>query len=256
MKEGRTQLVGYATQNRLVESITTARKMNIDRLRDIVELHRKANRLTVEDLEKFVGMPANQWHGLCFEIASFAAKLIGTGSVAVYGHYLGEVDPDGFWGPRRSAPFIQHGWVRLADGRILDPTRWSFENVAPYIFISVAAQHPEYDEGGNEWRRAMMRPAPARKPGKMVKLKADAETLAMLTGLLGHAEVVIGDGWIDLTIDQIFWLANAPYDLYDKRVFSVYEAICLAYGPEAIPIDNRRRAEREAGRSLYGGRNG
>lgn len=210
-----------------------------------------ANKLTVAQLEELIGMPAEQWHGLCFEIASAAAKLIGDGSVAVYGHYLGEIDPEGFWGPRSELPFVHHGWVRLADGRVLDPTRWSFENVEPYIFRSADAHHPEYDEGGNEWRRAMMRPAPARQPGaKTARLQADAETLSMLTSWLGRTEVKVGDGWADLTIDQIFWLANAPYDLFGPYVFQVYEAICLAYSPEAIPIDNRRRAERDAGQSL------
>lgn len=211
----------------------------------------KPAELTVEHLEKFVGMPAEQWHGLCFEIATAAAKLLGNGSVAVYGHYLGEMDPEGYWGPRSELPFVHHGWVRLADGRVLDPTRWSFENVEPYIFRSADAHHPEYDEGGNEWRHAMMRPAPTRQPGaKTARLQADAETLSMLTSWLGRTEVKVGDGWADLTIDQIFWLANAPYDLFGSYVFQVYEAICLAYSPEAIPIDNRRQAERDAGRLL------
>lgn len=40
--EGRTQLVGYAHRNRLVEKIGEARKMDLETLRGIVELHRQA----------------------------------------------------------------------------------------------------------------------------------------------------------------------------------------------------------------------
>lgn len=40
--EGRTQLVGYAITHRLVENISTARKMDLEQLRRVVELHRTA----------------------------------------------------------------------------------------------------------------------------------------------------------------------------------------------------------------------
>jgi len=39
-REGRTQLVGYAHEHKLVERITIARKMNLEALRTLVEKHR------------------------------------------------------------------------------------------------------------------------------------------------------------------------------------------------------------------------
>lgn len=39
--EGRTQLASYAVQNRLVETITEARKTDLDHLRRVVTLHRQ-----------------------------------------------------------------------------------------------------------------------------------------------------------------------------------------------------------------------
>lgn len=254
MTEGRTQLVGYAMHHRLVEGVTKARKMSLAELRRIVTRHREqsGDRLTIAQLESVFGTPADQWHGRCFEVATAAARCIGGDAVAVYGHYLGDVDMDGYWAASWGRPFIQHGWVRLGDGRILDPTRFSFENVCPYIFVvSIDSTHPDYDEGGNEWRRAIMRPAPVRQAGqKSVKLVTGPEIRAMLASTLGRENVVESSRHLDLSIDQIFWLANAPYDLFGKQVFDVYEAICASHGPQAIPIDNRRRAEREAGRKL------
>lgn len=41
-KEGRTQLVGYAYAHGLAKSTTEARKMDLEHLRRVVELHRKA----------------------------------------------------------------------------------------------------------------------------------------------------------------------------------------------------------------------
>jgi len=40
--EGRTQLVGYAVRNRLAETTNQARKMDLELLRRVVALHRKA----------------------------------------------------------------------------------------------------------------------------------------------------------------------------------------------------------------------
>jgi hypothetical protein len=41
-REGRTQLVGYAHEHKLVEGITIARKMDLEALRALVEKHRNA----------------------------------------------------------------------------------------------------------------------------------------------------------------------------------------------------------------------
>jgi hypothetical protein len=214
--------------------------------------------LTVADIERAAKMPASTWHGNCYGLACVAARLIGKLHTAVYGHYLGKVDPDGYWSRRIEAPFQQHGWVLLADGRVLDPTRWSFENVAPYIFVSSSASHPDYDEGGNAWRQSLMRPPPKRDekwgngPKTTYTLRLGPEAATLVASMIGPAEVVLvlAGSAVSCTTDQVFWLANAPYDAYGKHVFAVYSEICRTYGSPAIPIDNQRRAEREAGEAL------
>src|SRR5262245_4545237 len=106
--------------------------------------------LTLGLLEEEVGEPAEDWEARCYEIACHAANIIGPEATAVYGHWLGPVSREGYWAQRAGHPFIPHGWVLLRDGRVLDPTRWSFEAVQPYLFLSVPG--PEYDEGGNKMR--------------------------------------------------------------------------------------------------------
>ena len=53
--------------------------------------------LTIEMMVDASG-PTEMWEGQCYGMALIAANLIGGNAVAVYGHYLGPVDPDGYWG--------------------------------------------------------------------------------------------------------------------------------------------------------------
>lgn len=76
----------------------------------------------------------------------------------------------------------------------------------------------------------------------------------MIATLIGPSEVDLssraGRFVVTCTTDQVFWLANLPYDTFGEHAFAVYSQICLTYGSPAIPIDNQRRAEREARRKL------
>lgn len=66
-----------------------------------------------------------------------------------YGNWMGPIHPDcPEFGGR---PFAHHGWVEKADGSIVDPTRWVFEHVKPYIY---EGPNDHYDAGGNEIREA------------------------------------------------------------------------------------------------------
>lgn len=213
--------------------------------------------LTVSDIERFAKLPTVDWHGNCYGLACIAAQLLGEPHVPVYGHYVGEVDRDGWWGRRADMPFQQHGWVLLGDGRVLDPTRWSFENVPPYIFVSASAGHPDYDEGGNAWRSSLMRPPPKRGehlgngPSRSYELKLGPEAGRLVATLLGPTEIDLKfGGRVTCSTNQVFWLANAPYTALGEHVFTIYQAIASSYGSAAIPLDNRRRAERESGRQL------
>lgn len=246
---------------------------------------------TIAACEKAIGVAAERWKGRCFEIASaiVAAKLVrGT---AVYGHWLGEVNRKSFFYHEPKRPFIQHGWILLADSRVLDPTRWVFEAKAPYLFVGeppddwdinpcrncgllkeehnlvregyrdlddcghYEIEHWPYDEGGNRWRAAFIRPPPAPKPGdKRIPFfehmeRRTAEYVGELGELFRFSETA--EPFPDLTVEQIFWLANLPYDELMKlggedAIRDVYSAICQTGYGAAIPMDNRLRAERAA----------
>lgn len=51
---------------------------------------------------------------------------------------------------QRELSFIPHGWVLMPDGRIFDPTRWTFEAKSPYLYVG--PDRDEYDKGSNQLR--------------------------------------------------------------------------------------------------------
>ena len=193
----------------------------------------KPEDLTVEDLEIETHIPSYKWHGKCTLIAHSAHGFVG--GHEVYGKYEGRVDEDGYWGDRRALP-NNHGWVLLDDGRVLDPTRWSFENVEPYIYIG---SDEDYDEGGNRMRSVFQRPCPSAE---------DGQPLANLKEVFASAplfERLTKTPFEKITRDQACWVANLSYDELDLAVASIYETLIANKMKVYIPIDNIKRAIRE-----------
>ena len=115
-------------------------------------------------------LDVNKWKGNCYCVASKIVneQIIDDDCRAVYGHYLGPVSSKSYFKSYRGMPFINHGWIVLSNGDIVDPTRWVFEAKEPYIAFmdsmdDVAVE--EYDEGGNEWRRENQNPPPKYRKG-------------------------------------------------------------------------------------------
>ena len=66
--------------------------------------------------------------------------------------------------------------------------------------------------------------------------------------LLGSSEVVMSRAFLRLSISetQLFWLANANYDLLQPHAGEIYATIEKCGFVSFIPIDNYRRSLREA----------
>jgi len=200
---------------------------------------------------------------------------------ARHGHWTGDVAYGSHFDRRAQLPFIAHGWIQLDDGRVLDPTRWVFENVAPYLYVGeppdtwgivpcencelLPEEHrdggPEdrcdayeprrwpYDEGGNQWRETMTRGRPVPKAkGPLKPVKLSGMTKRWLGSVLDVADVS------KLAANQLIYVANLSYDVIKRAVGPegvrmIYEAIrdfddnAVAW----IPIDNFNRARRECG---------
>lgn len=184
--------------------------------------------LTLARVEKKLGIPAAEWEGRCFEIASAIvdAKLVK--GRAIYGHWLGPIAKGSIFYSRRHLGFCHHGWIELPNGNVLDPTRWTFEMVPPYLFEGPGT---EYDEGGNLFREIIRRPVPPFKGPSILRLK----------GLpLAHVQECVGDK-AGFDVGRMIWLANLPLNLLRPHEKAIYTAFVKAGEAAYIPIDNRRK---------------
>jgi len=190
-----------------------------------------------------IGLPVERWAGNCFAVASkfVNAKLVD--GVAVYGHWRGTIDPDSYFADRRCVGFVQHGWVVGAGafaGLIVDPTRWVFEATLPYVWAG-PLNAPEYDEGGNV-ERALRRGPPPALDDVVLSLRLSKDAAA---AVLAQGVGVRTRGGAALTRRQLGWLVSGPFDALAPHTAQVYRAMVAAGVGALIPIDNRRRAERE-----------
>jgi len=240
-------------------------------------------RIDVTEVEAAIGIPAQQWKGRCFEIASLMVKHGVVKGRAVYGHWTGIIQPSSYFGDRAGMSFCNHGWVLLDDGEtVVDPTRWVFEDKRPYIFVGSEAdaetcddfqpdddgmvcttcghldcEHESggffnackfcmwpYDEGGNKFRHSQKRPPPEAGDDE-----AKFDVLKHLSAAdakfvkAQFSPVKLGK---KLTWPQAHWLATLPYDDYDGRAHRIYQALKKAKALGLVPIDNEMRAKREA----------
>jgi hypothetical protein len=83
-----------------------------------------------------IGIPVEDWPGHCYCIAMAMwrhprIKLMGA---VHYGKWLGEIAPGSFYDDEKKA-MAGHAWIEEVDGTIIDPTRYVFEGVRPYIYV-------------------------------------------------------------------------------------------------------------------------
>ena len=183
--------------------------------------------VTVSQLEAEAG-PASTWPGKCDKLAHAAAAM--TGGRPVYGHWLGGVSESGYWADYARRPFVRHGWVELPDGRVLDPTRWSFEDVDPYIWVG--ENDGSYDEGGTQFYSALRSPPPENDPqGKQLPLGVSDRCAEYLNDILGR------DNEPTASPRQLMWLANLSPDQLGDCAAELHDALEAAGLAGFIPVD-------------------
>lgn len=198
--------------------------------------------LTLKQVEQTLGEKAAAWKGRCFEIAYAIVKAGLVKGRAVYGHWRGPVSPRSMFYKSSGMGFVQHGWVLLEDGSVIDPTRWAFEGKRPYIYIG-ASDH--YDEGGNVWRSQQAGPPPVyeeldecRDVGSDIM---DSPTWTFVEKLL-RIDITYQEPGV-LTVDQLRWLAHVPPSTLGLHAKAVYAALEKLNMSAFIPIDNQRMVE-------------
>lgn len=111
------------------------------------------------EIAALIDIPLDQWPGDCHGIADAIRQRIPVAGMRLArGHWNGPVS-------RRSvyrSGLQQHTWLKLADGRILDPTRWAIVSPdRPFVYLG-ACDH--YDEGARELTSRIPPPFPGSGP--------------------------------------------------------------------------------------------
>lgn len=197
-------------------------------------------------LEKASGLPAKQWAGKCFQMATCLVRSELVSGVAVYGHWVGPVEKGSYFDPGAKKPpvaFVQHGWVK--DGKtVIDPTRWTFENKKPYVYIG---ESDHYDEGGNRYRQSIYHTAPKfdydAQPINLER-KMSVSTWRFVQSLLLSNGAELPNPQRMISFPQLVWLANQPPRVLEEHAATIYETIAAIGRRALIPIDNLRMVER------------
>lgn len=194
---------------------------------------------TLEEAEEAIGIPADKWAGRCYEIASAFVKAGIVVGKPRYGHFVGKVSPDGYFGSRSNHSFVRHGWIDIGDDEVVDPTRFAFENKSPYIYCG--CNSGEYDIGGNIFRALMTRPCPEYNKGEAQKKLTftDSEALLWVTYQLDIDFNRAENMSVTTSMGQLFWLGNLSLDSFNGHERDIYQALINAGLEAIIPLDNR-----------------
>ena len=186
-----------------------------------------AKGLSVAKVAKQIGVPVKKWPGACYFIASEMVKHKIVDGRARYGHWLGPIAKDTMFSGRM---IVHHGWVEAGD-TIVDPTRFVFEGVKPYIYIGPNSQY--YDIGGNKLHDAMhgRDPFPRFVSGERSIVVPEELNYVLDVFKIEYAK--------KLCISQLFWLANKPYYEFNGFAKMFYEWLIKNGFGALIPIDNK-----------------
>ena len=120
----------------------------------------------IDYVARTIKIPFKKWPGKCYEIACAILKTNIIKGKARYGHWLGPVKEKTMFDKK---PIIHHGWIEC-DDLIVDPTRWVFEGVKPYIYVG---ENDFYDIGGNVYRAESLSSPPSYQDKKEIKIKVN-----------------------------------------------------------------------------------
>lgn len=181
-----------------------------------------------EEIAKIIKTPLKTWPGKCHEIALKMIKTKIVPGKAIYGQWLGEIDKDSIFG---GSLVHHHGWIETPEGYIVDPTRYVFEHVKPYIFYG--RNMGEYDLAGNNFRKMLRLPMPKwNSKEKQIKLPKNKELQSLIRQHLVFDRTP--------TVTQMNWLAGfGPDELGYDIIVDFYKWLIKEGHGCMIPIDNR-----------------
>lgn len=196
-------------------------------------------RPTIADIEAVAG-PANTWKGECHYLATVVVNMgVFPGSVVERGLWIGSISPQSIFAKR---PIVPHSWVRLANGKVADPTRWEIEGKSPYLYVGDGDM---YDPGAETLSfEKMLGDSPEWNPNDTQKDVTDLEA-SQLAALVKYIHPKVVEGRVVFSINQLFWLANCPRKMLGQHTENIYAALTAMGCAALIPLDRRNIVENQ-----------
>ena len=140
---------------------------------------------TAEALAEVIDIPLQDWPGNCHAVARATLDLAPVRGMRIArGHWTGRVSRKSVY---KNTGMVQHSWLVLEDGRILDPTRWAIETPEdPALYVGWC---DAYDEGGR-MSRARTRHFQAHGPQESALQDAGAPDLTERLRTLDRAALM------------------------------------------------------------------
>lgn len=189
--------------------------------------------MTVDEATAILGTGPADWEWSCHAVSTALQPHVPGGKVR-RGFYLGAT----------TKPVVQHSWIELPDGQVLDPTIHAFTDHPP---LSIRPAD-EYDIGGCKSQ------TPSYPPGTggagevfdvdVMSVDYFADLLQLHADEWDHGATEDDPGWMAVDIRQLHWLAHAPVRDEERngvlsRFFApeAYDLIASAGHQALIPID-------------------
>lgn len=184
-----------------------------------------------------MGWPVEDWKGRCYEVACNIVDDCIVDGEAEYGLYHGPV-AEGFYFDHTQI-VQRHGWIRKANGDIIDPTLWVFLGAKPFI---AKIPHDDglqahYDLGGARWRRQVCGDSPP--PAFTGKGRAIVfEDMQLHDPEYSDIVLLLGaePPW---DLQQLAWLGNRTPEELGPGVRDIYAGLLRVRCIAMIPLDFR-----------------
>lgn len=193
-------------------------------------MNHKYKSMTMSEIAEVINSPLDHWAGNCYGIAS---RMVEHGLVkgkVVYGKFLGDSSKGLF----KDTVIPNHAWVVTPDNKIVDPTRWVFDDVAPFMFeTDVKDNH--YDRGSNMLKEAFRTPPPEYNEDEKTFDVNDTRIDFIMALYLANQKVVR-----KISVSQVVWLSSLSLMTLGSNAHDIFSWIENNGMRAFIPIDNYR----------------
>ncbi len=221
-----------STSDLVHEALQVISKMSpeeISQSADSLGIDLKTDTLSLDEIGKKIDFPVNEWPLNCYYVSTLLVKHGIFSGKAVFGKYLGEISQKS---PFSDSPIPNHGWIVTDDNKIVDPTRWVFEHVKPYLYIG-EVKDKNYDRGANSLRTTLRPNTPSFDATQNTLEIDDNDIHEMMLKLL-EGNVVNRK----ITVTQACFVASLSLDELDDDALPLFKWLTKNNKEMFIPVDN------------------